>query len=145
MRRAAGLLALVVLAGCGGGNGGGGDRATYQRDGDAICRDYRTAIARLGQPLKVSEVGPYITKAMPVLTRTVTRIERLDPPSDLAGAYATFRDAAHETVGRARALRDAAGKADAPEVQRLLKEAAAASQRRQGLAEAAGLKECASL
>ena len=145
MRRA-GLLALVVLAGCGGGGGGaGGDRATYERDGDAICRDYRTAIARLGQPLKVSELGPYITKAMPVLTRTVARIEKLDPPSDLADEFATFRDAARETMGRARALRAAASKADGPEVQRLLKEAAAASTRRKGLAQAAGLKECASL
>lgn len=147
MRRAAGgLAALVLLAGCGGdSNGKGGDRATYQRDGDAICRDYRSAIARLGQPLKASELGPYITKAMPVLSRTVARIDKLDPPGDLADEYAAFRDAADQTVGRARALRAAASRADAPEVQRLLKEAAAASQRRKGLAQAADLQECASL
>jgi hypothetical protein len=139
--RRAGLVALVVLAGCGGDDGG--DRATYEKDGQAICTDYRTAIARLGQPTTVQQIGPYLAKAMPVLSRTVGRIERLDPPSDLAEEFEAFRDAARQTVGRARALRAAAEQADAPEVQRLLKEAAQASRRRVGLARAAGLEECA--
>lgn len=140
MKRALALTALL-LVGCGGGDKGG-DKATYEKDGQAICADYRTAIARLGQPTTVTELGPYIAKAMPVLTRTVRRLERLDPPSDLAGEYAAFRDAARQTVDRARALRDAAAKADGPEVQRLLKEAAQASRRRDALAKAAGLEAC---
>jgi hypothetical protein len=141
VRRALALTALL-LAGCG-GNHPGGDRATYDRDGRAICADYRAAIARLGQPTAVGELGPYTAKALPVLTRTVRRLERLDPPADLADEYAAFRDAARQTVERAGALRDAAAKADAPEVQRLLREAAQASPRRAALAKAAGLQDCA--
>lgn len=146
MRRAIAVAALAALlpAGCGGGDPGG-DPDKYAKDGDAICADYRVAIARLGQPTRLSEIGPYISDAMPVLTRTVARIERLDPPGDLRDAYDEFRDAARQTVDRAKALRDAASRADSDEVQRLLKEASAASQKRKALAESAGLKECASL
>ncbi len=140
MRRAA-LAAVLLLGGC--GQASGGDRATYVHDGDAICRDYASAIAQLGQPTALGEIGPYIAKALPVLDRTVQRLRRLDPPSDLADAYAKFSDAADSTLGRAKALRDAAAKADAEEVQRLLTEAARASRVRGGLARAAGLGACA--
>lgn len=144
MRRAV-LTAALLLAGCGGGGAKGGDKAVYQRAGDRICTDYRAAIAKLGQPAKITDLGPYISNAMPILQRTVSRIEKLDPPSDLRDEYATFRDAASQTVVRAQAMRAAAEKADAPEVQRLLKEAAQASARRKDLARAAGLQACASL
>jgi GAF domain-containing protein len=143
MRR---LLAvgLVTLAGCG-GDGEGGDAGAYRSSGDAICTDYRAAIAKLGAPTKVTEIGPYIEKALPVLTRTVARVEKLDPPSDLRDAFETFRDAAGQTLQRAEALRDAAQAADADEVQRLLAEATAATERRKDLARAAGLDACADL
>lgn len=143
------LAGLVALAGCGSGGGGssdkGGDPTAYKQSGDAICADYSAAIAKLGQPTAVSAIGPFIDKAMPILTRTVGRIEKLDPPSDLADQYAAFRDAARKTVDRAAAMRKAAEAADATEVQRLLAEAADASKRRVGLAHAAGLEACAKL
>lgn len=141
MRRIA-LAGVLLVAGCGGG-GGGGDATTYQKAGDAICADYAAAIAKLGQPAKAADLGPYIVKALPVLRRTVERIDALDPPSDKAGAYATFRDAADKTVARAEALRKAAADADSGEVERLLTEANAASERRKGLARDAGLDACA--
>lgn len=145
MRRA-GPLALVVVAGCGGaGGGGGGDPAVYERSGNAICESYEQQIAKLGQPAKVTEIGPYIARAMPLLTRTVERIERLDPPGDRREEFEAFRDAARETTTRAEALRAAAQAADADEVQRLLAQAAAASERRKGLARDAGLDACAEL
>lgn len=143
MRRAAPAALAVALAAAACGGASGGDRATYERDGDAICRDYARAIAKLGQPTQLGDIGPYIQRAMPVLERTVARIERLDPPADLAGAYATFRDAARQTVVRAEALRAAAEQSDGEEVQRLLGEARSATDRRRELADAAGLKRCA--
>lgn len=145
MRPALAVLALAGLAGCGGGGDKGGDPAAYRKAGDAICTDYQAAIAKLGQPAKLTEIGPYIEKALPVLTSTVERIGRLDPPSDLRDEYETFRDAARQTVDRAEALRKAAGEANADEVQRLLDEAAQASRRRVGLARDAGLEACAQI
>jgi hypothetical protein len=144
MIRRALLGGLVLLAGCGGGTDGG-DPAAYRTAGDALCSDYATAIAKLGQPAKVQDIGPYIEKALPVLRRTVARVQRLDPPSDLADEYAAFRDAARSTVGRAEALRDAARAADGDEVQRLLAEAKTASAKRKELARAAKLDTCAKL
>lgn len=137
------LLLAAVLAGCGGSNGG--NKESYVKAGNAICADYQVAIAKLGQPTTLGEIGPYITKALPVLTKTVAELGHLNPPDDLSDEYAKFIDAARQTTGRATALRGAAAKADATEVQRLLKEAAAASKARAPLARAAGLETCAKL
>lgn len=142
MRRAF-LGTLVFLAGCAGNQGG--DAAVYERDGNAICTKYEAAIGELGQPTQVQEVGPYIAQALPVLTRTVERIEKLDPPGDLREEFEAFRDAARQTVDRATALRSAAEAADADEVQRLLAEAARAGERRVDLARSAGLDACANI
>lgn len=137
-------VGLVALAGCGGGDEGG-DPEAYRTAGDAICSDYQAAIAKLGQPTKVTEIGPFIAKALPVLTRTVGRIEKLDPPGDLRDEYDEFRDAARQTVERAQAIRKAAESADSDEVQRLLAEATKATERRVELARDAGLEACAEL
>ena len=140
MRRLALLAAALLVAGCGGDEGG--DRATYERDGEAICADYEAAIDRLEPPQKLTEIGPYIARALPVLERAADRIARLDPPGELRGEYEAFRDASRATVERARALRDAASQADAAEVQRLLDEASEATGKRVELARAAGLAAC---
>ena len=145
MRRfCAALATAALLAGCGGsGNGAGKDK--YVKAGDAICAGYQAAIAKLGQPSTLGEVGPFITKALPVLQKTVTALGRLKPPDDLSDEYAKFIDAARQAAGRATALRDAALKSDAAEVQRLLREAVAASKARVPLAHAAGLETCAKI
>jgi hypothetical protein len=140
VRRALALGALA-LAGCGGG--GGGNKAVYVRDGDNVCARYQAAIGGLGQPTTLKEIGPYITKALPVLSKTVGELGRLKPPSELSGQFGKFFDHARQTLVRARALRSAAAKADATEVQRLLAEAAKASGARVKLATDAGLKTCA--
>jgi len=140
VRRAVALAALFAV-GCGAARGG--DPAAYRRDGEAICRDYQAAIDRLEQPQKLPEIGGYISRALPVLQRTVTRIERLDPPGDLREEFVRFRDASRATVARAEALRDAAGRADSAEVERLLAEASRAGRERGPLARAAGLAACA--
>jgi hypothetical protein len=137
------VLCLAVLAGC--GSDSGGDKATYVKAGDGICTSYANAIAKLGQPDTLTDIGPYVAKAMPILQRTVARIEKLDPPSDLKGGYEKFRDAAKATVDRANRLRAAAAAGDTVEVKALLAEAAKASSTRVELAKDAGLQACAKL
>lgn len=137
-------LAVLLLGGCGGGDNGP-SKAVYQRDGNRVCARYEVSIGKLGQPTTLGEIGPFITKALPVLTKTVADLGRLKPPNDLSEEYAKFIDAARQAAGRATALRDAASKSDATEVQRLLKEAAAASKSRIPLARAAGLETCAKI
>jgi hypothetical protein len=142
--RRAGLVALALLAGCGGGDKGG-DKAAYVRQGDAICARYAKAIAKLGQPTTLGAIGTFITSAMPVLTRTVGEVEKLDPPSELSDEFGKFRDAARAAVDRAQRLRNAAEAGDSTQVKALLAEAAKASKVRVGLAKDAGLQTCAQL
>ena len=142
MRRLAALAALVLVAGCG---SSGGDKGKYVKAGNDICNAYANDIAKLGQPATLTEIGPYLAKAMPLLERVVARLEKLDPPSDLADDYKKFRDAAKATVDRATHLRTAAEAGDTAEVKALLAEAAKASAARVALAKAAGLEACAKL
>ena len=142
MRRLAALAALVLVAGCG---SSGGNKAVYVKTGDETCNAYANDIAKLGQPETLTQIGPYLAKAMPLLERVAARLEKLDPPSDLADAYKKFRDAARATVDRATRLRAAAQDGDTAEVKALLAEAAKASADRATLAKAAGLEACAKL
>jgi hypothetical protein len=142
MRRAVAIVALL-LAGCGGSSGPHMSKAAYVKRGDAICARYTKAISRLGTPTKITQIGPFIGQALPVLQQTVRQLGRLAPPSDLESEYGKFMDAARGTVSRATALRSAAANADSNEVQRLLHEATAASAQRAALAHAAGLDACA--
>ena len=142
MKRAAALLCLAALAGCG---SSGGDKGVYVKTGDEICTAYANDIAKLGQPETLDQIGPYLTKAMPILERAAGKLQKLDPPSDLQDSYEKFRDAAKATVERANRLQDAAEAGDSVEVKALLAEAAKASSDRVALAKAAGLQACAKL
>ena len=142
MRRASLAIAAAVLAGCGSG-GPHLPKDVYQRRADTICRRYQAEIAKLGQPTKLAEIGPFIQKALPVLDRTVHDLGRLAAPEGLDSQFGKFMDAARATVARARARRDAASNADGAEVQRILREAAKASSQRAALAKAAQLPGCA--
>jgi len=142
MRRAA-LIAALLLAGCGGSGGTHLPKDVYVRRGDAVCARYTAAIKTLGTPTKLTQIGPFITRALPVLQQTVRDLGRLKPPSDLESQFGQFMDAARATVARAEALRSAAANADAQQVQGLLKQAAASSGQRASLAHKAGLEACA--
>ncbi|MCW2967355.1 MAG: hypothetical protein JWM71_1127, partial [Solirubrobacteraceae bacterium] len=142
VRRAA-LVGVLVLAGCGSGGGPHLSAAAYKSRGDAICSRYQAAIARLGQPAKITDIGPFIKRALPILQHTVTSLGAIHPPSDRETQFGKFLAAARATVARAKALRDAAAKADAPTVQSLLAAATKASAPRAALAHAAGLDACA--
>lgn len=137
------VLAAVVLAACGRSAGPQQPRAQYERRGNAICARYTKAIGELGQPAKLSDLGPYITKAVPLLARTVGELGRLAPPEGGDAANARFLGAARAALARARALRAAAGQADGAEVQRLLGEAARQSGTLARAARATGLDACA--
>lgn len=141
MRRAAVVLTLA-LAGCG-SSGPHLSKAEYVRRADAICGRYQAAITRLGQPTKISEIGPYIAKALPALSKAVDDLGRLAPPSDLESQFRKFMGAARDTVTRAKALRAAASAADGNQVQRLLNAAAKAGSGRTALAHAAAIDGCA--
>lgn len=144
MRRAAlALSAALALAACGGGGPARLSRADYVRSGTAICQRYSKQIARLGQPTSIEQLGPFIARALPELSRAVAALGRLRAPQALDGQFARFLDAARRTEARARALRAAAARADGREVQRLLGEASRSSAERVALARAAALPACA--
>ena len=86
--------------------------AAYQQQGGAICTRYQSAIRKLGQPTKVAQLGPFITKAMPILTRTVADLGTIHPPDE--SVTAGISDDARQTVTRAQAPRAAAARPTGP-------------------------------
>lgn len=143
MRRTGLVLVIGLLTGCGGSGGPHLSEAAYQQRGAAVCGRYEKAIHALGEPTAVAQLGPYITRAMPILGRTVTQLGAIHPPQARAGDFGRYLAAARATLARAHALRAAAAKADGAAVERLLKDAAKASGPRAALAQKAGLPACA--
>ena len=146
-RRALALVLGAALASAAGGCGGdaGGprlSRAQYVKRGDAICSRYTARIKALGSPEQLTDIAPYIAKALPELSRTVDQLGRLRPPKELDAAFARYLAAARATRKRAFDLRDAASRADSGAVQRLLGQAARAGSATDALARRAGLEAC---
>jgi len=143
--RAVALLCLgvvVALAGCGSSGPPRLSQSEYQRRAGQICSDYHARIRALGQPDKLTEVAPYIAKALPILSVAVDRLGRVRPPSDLADPYARYLEALRETRTRDLDLRNAAASADGATVQGLLADAARAGPATDRLARAAKLAAC---
>ncbi len=98
------VACALTLAACGGDDSDGGPRlseAAYKQRGDAICASYTKRIGALGRPDELTEIAPYIAKALPILSETVDRLGKLRPPKDLDEAYGRYlgRDANHPQAG----------------------------------------------
>lgn len=140
------VACALTLAACGGDDSDGGPRlseAAYKQRGDAICASYTKRIGALGRPDELTEIAPYIAKALPILSETVDRLGKLRPPKDLDEAYGRYLAAMRTTRKRALDLRNAAARADGAAVQRLLGEAARTGSSTDDLARRARLESCA--
>jgi hypothetical protein len=144
-RRVTGALALagaLTVAGCGDSGPPRMSKEAYQRRGDAICTSYLDRIKKLGTPSELSEISPYIAKALPILSETVDRLGTLRPPKALDDEFESYLEAMQATRKRAIDLRNAAARADGGAVEGLLADAARAGSTTDDLARKAELEAC---
>jgi len=136
------LAGATAVAGCGDSGPPRMSKAAYEKRGTEICQGYLSQIAKLGRPDQLSEIAPYLAKALPILSATVDRLGTLRPPKDLDDEFSRYLDAMRATRKRAFDLRNAAARADGGAVQGLLTDAARAGRTTDDLARKAQLEAC---
>jgi hypothetical protein len=114
--RIAGLTAAAALglAGCGGSSHSGLTQAQLDTKVNAICTQYRTAVAKIGAPADFATnpvaAAAYLDKVRPLADASVASVNALEPPSDLKAQFDDYRATASR---EAALLRSAAAKAHA--------------------------------
>ncbi len=148
MRRALGFLCIAVLAGC----GGGGDRLTkaeFSKQGEKICREgaaeTKKVIEKEATSEEVRKMDPQkaqlhlASKAMPVMEKSLSRIEDLKAPEDYEPHVEKLTSGVREVMDLFDEIKDKPQDAEAGEyatrLQKLQKQTRSA-------ASAAGLEAC---
>lgn len=82
MRRASFLLlALVLVAGCGGSGGKRLTKEEYASKADAICAKYNGEVKKLDNPQNLSELARVADETLPILDNAITDLKKLNPPA----------------------------------------------------------------
>ena len=85
MKRALVVLAVLLLAGCGGGDepgtGGGPDlRAAYVADASKVCQTAKAESDGLTTPTTAAAFPPFVAKSVALVTRAQRELSALTPP-----------------------------------------------------------------
>jgi hypothetical protein len=149
VRRAALLLVVTVLAGCGGSSGNGssgGDRLSrsqFAAKADAICRKYNAKTKSLGNAKNLADLAAVFDRALPLLESAISELRALRPPA--SEQHTVDRWLAQSEVAKhdLAQMRDEAKAKDIKGVQRAFGKAAADNNESNSLAAKLGLKVCA--
>jgi hypothetical protein len=114
------LLALLLLAGCGGGSGSSGPRLTrdqYASKADAICTKYKAKTDALSRPSTLSELADVSDQVLPLLHDARGELRALRPPSDEEATANAWLDEFDVIVDDVKKIRDKAKAGDTAGVQ----------------------------
>jgi len=75
------LLALVLVAGCGGSGGKRLTKEEYASKADAICAKYNGEVKKLDNPQNLSELARVADETLPILDNAITDLKKLNPPA----------------------------------------------------------------
>jgi hypothetical protein len=154
VRRAALLLVVTVLAGCGlagcGGGGGnssgGGDRLSrseFAAKADAICSKYNAKTKALGNAKNLADLATVFDRALPLLESAISELRALKPPANEQNTVERWlaqSEVAKHDLGE---MRDRAKAKDVKGVQDAFTRASADNKESNRLAAKLGLKVCA--
>jgi hypothetical protein len=145
------FASVLVLAGC----GGGGNTASSSRtavaagaDGvfiakaDAICHEAATAGHTLQPPANEGQLAPYFDRAIRLSQEEISKLSALHPPDDRASAYRTWLTGVEGSFASLRTADAAARAGKQSQVQAIVREAGAVTERNLAYAAAAGLATC---
>jgi hypothetical protein len=113
------LLAIVVLAGCG-GSGSSGQRLTrdeYAKQADAICGKYKQKTDALSRPATLPDLADVADQVLPLLDDARGELRALRPPQHEQATANAWLDEFDVIVDDVKKIRDAAKKNDAAAVQ----------------------------
>ena len=134
------LAALAIaVAGCGGGGGGGGEtlsKPQFQARANAICKQFNTAVDKLGAPSSFEEIPTFTDKAVALSDAALGKLDDLKPPEEFQDDWKQWLDYGSQLHDTADELKDAAKNKD----QAALKEAGAKADARDKKSDAIAVK-----
>ncbi len=143
MRRAVFLvLALVLLAGCGGGGSKRLSREEYISKADGICGKYNQQTKALANPSNLTELAAVADKTLPILDNALKDLRKLKPPVDEQATVDKWLDQVANLKGDLKDIRDKAKSNDMRGVQAVVPKAQEHNNRSNQLATQLGLKVC---
>lgn len=140
-----------ILGGCGGGESagaGGGTNSVASADanfiakGEAICREASRAGQSLRPPVNEAGLGPFFARALTLSQDEVDKLNALQPPTNKAGAYETWLSGLQQAIGSLKSAAAAAKAGKSTQVQAIIREAGAVTERNLTYAKAVGLTAC---
>jgi hypothetical protein len=136
------VLALVLLAGCGGGGGKRLSREEYVSKADAICGKYNQQTKALSNPSNLTELAAVADKTLPILDNALKDLRKLKPPVDEQATVDKWLDQVANLKGDLKDIRDKAKSNDMQGVQAVVPKAQEHNNRSNQLATQLGLKVC---
>ena len=107
------LLAIVVVAGCGGGSGDGRlTKQSYAAKADAICTKYRMQTGALPNPTNTAQLVNVVDKTLPILDSALKDLRALTPPADERAAADQWLAQFGKLTNDLRQIRDKAATQD---------------------------------
>jgi hypothetical protein len=98
------LLALLLLAACGGGS----SRESYVADALEICEEAETRLRNLGTPESFAQTQLYARQAKDAVGDQIRDLRELSPPPELEAAYANYLATLERRLRQLELLADAA-------------------------------------
>src|SRR5262249_44824159 len=136
------VIALLVLAGCGGGGNKALTKQEYASKADTICSNFEAKIKSLRNPKNVKELADVADKAVPLLESAITELNNLNPPADEQSTASQWIDQVRNLEGDLKELRDKAKAQDLPGIQGILPKAQQHNARSNQLASQLGMSVC---
>jgi hypothetical protein len=138
------LLAVALLAGCGGGGGNGEalTREEYAAKADAICGKYKKQTDSLARPANLSDLAEVAGRIVPILDKARGELRKLKPPADEQATAAAWLDQFDVIIDDVEKIRDKAKANDPAGVQAQARPALLHNERANQLATQLGMKVC---
>jgi len=136
------LLALVVVAGCGGGGSARLTRQQYAAKADAICAKYNQQTKAIANPSSLSELASVADKTLPILDHALGDLRKLKPPSDEQATADQWLAQVENLKGDLKEIRDKARSNNMQGVQAVVPKASQHNATGNQLAKQLGMTVC---
>jgi hypothetical protein len=138
------LLAVGLLAGCGGGGGTRLSLDAFVSEADAVCTAALRKQQQLPTPTSIDGIPGYVDRARPIIDAMVGDLRNLRPPRDMEASVKTWLDLTVQARDELASLRSAAESGDEQKVREVSAKATALNDQRSSQARAMGLTACSS-
>ena len=136
------MLAVALVAGCGGGGGKRLTRDEYATKADAICGKYTQQTKALANPTNLSDLAGVADKTLPILDHAISDLRKLKPPADEQSTVDQWLTQVENLKGDLQEIRDKAKTSDVQGVQAVVPRATQDNKQSNQLATQLGMKIC---